>query len=134
MKDVEYMEMAVKLAGESKEPVRCGCVLVQNGHIIAGTFNSQREDRQVVNHAEIKALQAANRHLNSRTLADVTAYCSCEPCVMCLTALSLARIERVVYAKTMKEVAPDDPMAQVDSVKFSQQLNFVPKLEQLVVS
>lgn len=134
MKDADYLKMAVKLAAESKEPVGCGCVLVKDGQIVAGTYNSQREDRQVIHHAEIKALQAANRHLRSRTLEGVTAYCSCEPCVMCLTALSLARVQRIVYSQTMKEVAPKDPMAQIDSEAFAEQLNFVPKLERLVVS
>ncbi len=132
--DIEFLKQAIALVDGSEERVKCGVVLVQGDEIIAGAFNSQRADKQAINHAEIKALQAANRHLRSRTLQGVTAYCSCEPCVMCLTALSLAKIDRIVYAQTMKELSPKDPMAQIDSEAFVKQLNFVPKLEHLVVS
>ena len=132
--DIEFLKKAIALADGSEEQIKCGVLIVQDNEIVSAAFNSQRVDRQAVNHAEIKALQVANRHLNSRTLQGVTVYCSCEPCVMCLTALSLAKVDRIVYAKTMKELFPEDPMAQIDTTSFAKQLNFVPKIQHLVVS
>jgi len=74
--------------------------------IIAEAFNSQKHDKIAINHAEIKAIIAANQKQTSRTLIDATAYCSCEPCVMCLVALSYAKVKRIVFYKTMAEYFP----------------------------
>lgn len=50
---------------------------------------------------------------------------------MCLVALSYAKISRIVYHKTMKEVFPDDSQTNLNSPEFVKGLNFVPKLEKL---
>jgi len=134
MTDKEYLERAVKLSKESNEPIKCACIIVQNGKILAETFNSQRTDNVAVHHAEVKAVKTANEKVGSRKLEGATAYCSCEPCVMCLSALSLAQVERIIYSETMNEVAPEDPMGQLDAASFAKQyLNFVPKLERLLL-
>jgi tRNA(Arg) A34 adenosine deaminase TadA len=86
-----------------------------------------------INHAEIKAIVAANYERKSRELKNVTAYCSCEPCAMCIAALSYAKVKRIVYVQSMSELFPDDPQAQFDSQKFVRGLNFVPKLEQITL-
>lgn len=134
MKEKDYLAKALELAGYSSEPVGCGVVLVKAGEVIAEAFNSQRADNQAVNHAEIKAIRTANSKLDSRTLDGAVAYCSCEPCVMCLVALSLAKVDEVVYGYTMKQLFPDDPMADIDAEAFVKQLSFVPKLRCVMVS
>ncbi|HXR50046.1 MAG TPA: deaminase [Verrucomicrobiae bacterium] len=136
MSDEIFLKRAVHVATHSREPVKCGVVLVNEaGEMIAQAYNSQRDDEQVVNHAEIKALQEANHILNSRKLKGVTAYCSCEPCVMCLVALSLADVERVVFTETMRDVDPESSLSQVDAREFvNRYLRGIPKLERLVVS
>lgn len=135
MADREYLLRALELAGESTEPVKCACIIVQNGEIIAAEFNSQHADEVAVHHAEVKAVYQANRKTGKRILLNSTAYCSCEPCSMCLTALSLARVDRIVYRYSMKEMsAQDDPMAQLDSNEFARKyLKYVPKIEQLLL-
>src|SRR3981081_1331696 len=110
MTDKGYLQRAIDLSRKSDEPIKCACIIVQNGQILAETFNSQRADNVAVHHAEVKAVEAANKEIGSRKLEGATAYCSCEPCVMCLSALSLAQVERIVYSETMSEVAPNDPM------------------------
>lgn len=133
MSDEEYLRLALEIAEQSTEPVPCGCVLVQNDTIVAKEYNSQRTDKMAVHHAEVKAICHANHALKSRQLRGATAYCSCEPCAMCLTALSYAKVERVVFAKRMRDLCPDDRQASFDYAKFIQTLNFIPKLEQLLV-
>lgn len=133
MSDIELMKRAVSLAQQSPEPIGCGVIIVQNGKVIAEAYNSQRADNIAVHHAEIKAITQANKALGSRKLQGTTAYCSCEPCAMCLTALSYANVERIVFHKTMKDLFPDDPQSQLDPYQFVQGLNFVPKLEQLFI-
>lgn len=132
MTDKELIERVLRVAEQSEEPVKCACILVQDGEVIAETVNSQHVDNIAVNHAEIKAVVAANYRRESRILPDTVAYCSCEPCAMCLTALSYAKIPRIVYAKSMKELAPDDRQSDFNSQAFIKTLNFQPELEQLL--
>lgn len=131
MTDKEYLQEAVRMSQLSPEPVGCGVVLVQNGTVLAKTHNSQRADNIAVYHAEIKAIIAANKKTGSRKLEGVTAYCSCEPCAMCLTALSYAKVPRIVFNKSMYDLFPDDPQSQLDSFEYVKTLNFVPSLERL---
>jgi guanine deaminase len=133
MSDKNFLRQAVELARQSPEPVGCGVVLVKNEDVVAKAYNSQRADNIAVYHAEIKAILAANKLTGSRKLEDVIAYCSCEPCAMCLTALSYAKVERIVFNMTMRDLFPDDPQSRLDPYKYIQGLNFKPKLEQLAM-
>lgn len=121
------------MSQKSPEPVGCGVVIVKDGNIIAKTHNSQRADNIAVNHAEIKAIVEANKRTGSRKLENAVAYCSCEPCAMCLTALSYAKVPRIVFNKFMKDLFPDDPQSQLDPFEYAKTLNFAPTVEQLDV-
>lgn len=133
MLDQKFIRRAVDLAQQSSEPVGCGGVIVIDGKVIAEAYNSQRTDNIAVYHAEIKAIIEANRSLGTRKLKGAIAYCSCEPCAMCLTALSYANVERIVYHNTMQDLFPNDPQSQLNSYEYVKGLNFIPKLEQLVL-
>lgn len=133
MTDNDYLKQAIILSEKSSEDAKCACILVQNGVIIAEEYNSQKADQVAVHHAEVKAVYQANRKMKSRVLPGTTAYCSCEPCAMCLTALSYAKIERIVYCNRMADLSPDDPQSSLDSQEFIKNLNFTPKLEQILV-
>lgn len=133
MTDQRYLQQAIAMSKKSPEPVGCGVLIVQNGNVIAKTYNSQRADNIAIHHAEIKAVIQANKHTGSRKLEDATAYCSCEPCAMCLTALSYAKVSRIVFNKSMQDLFPDDPQSQLDPFEYVKTLNFIPALEQLDV-
>jgi tRNA(adenine34) deaminase len=133
MTDSNYLLQAITFASQSPEPVGCGVVIVQHGTIVAAAHNSQRADNIAVHHAEIKAIIEANKRVGSRKLEGATAYCSCEPCAMCLTALSYAKVARIVFHKRMKDLFPDDPQSQLDAPHYIKGLNFQPQLEQLDV-
>jgi len=133
MTDHQYLQQAIQMSQKSPEPVGCGVLIVQDGAVLAKTHNSQRADNIAVNHAEIKAIIEANKKLGSRKLANAVAYCSCEPCAMCLTALSYAKVARIVFNKFMKDLFPDDPQSQLNPFEYAKTLNFVPVLEKLDV-
>jgi guanine deaminase len=133
MKDKDYLQRAHEFAQQSPEDVKCACIIVQGTRVVTAQYNSQKQNKMAINHAEIKAIVAANYDLRLREIERATAYCTCEPCAMCLAALSYAKIERIVYDKSMKEVFPDDKQAEFDSQAFVQTLNFVPKLEQVAL-
>ena len=51
-------------------------------------------------HAEVMAIQEANRVEGNWRLLDTTLFVTIEPCVMCSGAIGLARIPRVIYGGT----------------------------------
>jgi tRNA(adenine34) deaminase len=72
-----------------------GCVIVLNNRIIGRAYNQvfPRNDRMA--HAEILALQKAQKTLfNLKSRA--TLYVTYEPCAMCLGAMVIFRVKRVV--------------------------------------
>ena len=85
-----------KLAEENNE-VPIGAVIVYEGEIIARGRNVREETEQVLSHAELLAIEQANKHLGSWRLEGCTLYVTLEPCQMCAGAIVQARIDRVVY-------------------------------------
>ena len=51
-------------------------------------------------HAEVMAIQEANRVEGNWRLLGTTLFVTIEPCVMCSGAIGLARIPRVIYGAT----------------------------------
>lgn len=85
-----------------------GCVIVKDGEIIATGSNSVIGTNDPTAHAEVVAIRAACKALNTFQLDGCTVYTSCEPCPMCLSAIYWARPERVYYANTKKDAAAID--------------------------
>lgn len=132
--DTKMLKQAKKEAAKSKEPIKCGVLLVdKDNQIIAKTYNSQREDNKTANHAEMKAIAAANEKVG-RKLQGFTAYCSCEPCPMCLTALMFASVKRIVYAQPLNDLVQDDKKRiYVESYSFINRFPDPPQLDWIEV-
>ena len=96
--DLAFMRMALEAAVRAGEhdDVPVGCVLVENGAVIAMGENRREVDRDPTSHAEIVALRSAAAQRASWRMDGVTAYVTLEPCVMCAGALLNARVTRVV--------------------------------------
>ena len=84
---------AAAAAGE----VPVGAVVVRGGEIIARAHNLVETERNSSAHAEMLALDAAEKHLGAKWLTDCTIYVTLEPCSMCAGAMVLARIARLVF-------------------------------------
>jgi tRNA(adenine34) deaminase len=97
-----FMETALALGREAAEAgeVPIGCVVVQDGAIVARAANRTLTDRDPTAHAEILALREAAQRLGNERLLDCDLYVTLEPCTMCAAAISFARIRRLYYAAT----------------------------------
>jgi len=104
MTDNELMNLAIEEAKKSKEPLKCGVVIAKNSEVVCRSFNSQRADRNATAHAEIKAIGEAGLVLGNKNLDDCTIYCTCEPCVMCLSAITFAKIQKLVFGVPLEKV------------------------------
>lgn len=93
-----YMSIAISIARMSAEwgEVPVGCVIVQNGRIIAMATNEIVQKSHPLLHAERLALDRAHLAQSGLRLQNTTLYATLEPCAMCAGAILLARVERVV--------------------------------------
>lgn len=98
--DQRHMRRALGLAREAMElgEVPIGCVIVgPDGSVVGEGGNRRETEGAALGHAEIAAIQAANRALGKWRLERCTLYVTLEPCIMCAGAISQARIDRVVF-------------------------------------
>lgn len=91
------LEEAKAAAARAEIPV--GAVIVDSttGHIIARAGNRTEADSNPCAHAEMIALQQACTVKNAPRLPECDIYVTLEPCPMCATALSFARIRRIYF-------------------------------------
>jgi tRNA(adenine34) deaminase len=94
-----YMAEALVLAERAAQAgeVPIGAVVVAEGRIVGRGFNQPMAALDPTAHAEILALREASRAVGNYRLTGATLYATVEPCLMCVGAALLARVERVVY-------------------------------------
>jgi len=82
-----------------------GAVVVRRGKIVGRGWNRVTSTNDPTAHAEVTAIRAACKKLQTFQLADCELYTSCEPCPMCLAAIYWARFQKVFYANTRRDAA-----------------------------
>lgn len=79
--------------------VPIGAVIVdKDGKIIARAYNQVEKKTSQLAHAELQVLDKVTKKMKRWRLNDLTIYVTLQPCVMCMGALILSRIGRIVYA------------------------------------
>ena len=79
--------------------VPVGAVLISaSGDELARAGNRIEELNDPTAHAEIMAIREAANIAGSPRLVGTTLYVTLEPCAMCAQAISLARVNRLVFA------------------------------------
>ena len=91
------MKEALKEAQKAydKQEIPVGAVIVKNGKIISRAHNLKETKQTATAHAEILAIQKANKKLNNWRLVDCDIYVTLEPCDMCMGAILSSRIKNI---------------------------------------
>jgi tRNA(adenine34) deaminase len=97
MQDEQYMRRALELAARTRDEVPVGAVVVLDGKIVGEGWNRPLSTSDPTSHAEIEAIRAAGKATGNYRLTGATLYVTLEPCTMCVGAIFLARIARVVF-------------------------------------
>lgn len=99
---MDFMNQAIILARKAfaHNDVPIGAVIVRDGKIIARGENRVQKSKNPTLHAEIVAINRACKKLGTKFLDDCDIYVSLEPCAMCATAISFARIRNIYFAAT----------------------------------
>jgi tRNA(Arg) A34 adenosine deaminase TadA len=107
----QFMRAAIRLS-RTKMRANCGgpfgAVVVRHGKIVGRGWNQVTSANDPTAHAEVTAIRAACKKLQTFQLDDCELYTSCEPCPMCLAAIYWARFKRVYYANTRQDAAKID--------------------------
>jgi len=90
--------LAEAAIAKSKGEVPIGAVIVHEGRIIGRGHNLRETSNDPTTHAEMVAIRRAAEQIGHWRLLETTLYVTLEPCVMCMGAIILARIPRLVYA------------------------------------
>jgi len=85
-------------AAQACGEVPIGAVIVLNGEIIGRGHNRRETAEDPTAHAEMLAIRQAAEAIGHWRLLGTTLYVTLEPCVMCMGAIILARIPRLVFA------------------------------------
>ena len=100
--DEQYMREALKEAEQAlasnDRPI--GAVILHQGRVIAKAHHQVRLLRDPTAHAAIIAITQAANALQSDQLPEAVVYVTQEPCAMCVGALLLSGVARIVFGAT----------------------------------
>ena len=85
-----------------KNEIPVGCVITQNGRIIARAHNNKQSMHDVTGHAEIIAIKKASQKVKDWRLENCELYVTLEPCNMCKEVIRQSRIKKVNYILASK--------------------------------
>lgn len=106
MYDEAFMRRAIEISATSldkpgTEPF--GAVIVRDGSIVGEGLNHSRANFDPTSHGETEAIRDACRKLGTVDLAGCDLYTSCEPCSLCVAAMTIAGIEKLYYAASLEQ-------------------------------
>lgn len=101
------MLFAIKEAKKAYDlgEVPVGCVIVDRVEkkIVAKSHNIMQKSQNPNFHAEIVAINKACKKLKTKNLSNCDIYVTLEPCTMCASAISHARINSLYYGACDKK-------------------------------
>ena len=111
-----WMEKAISLATDSvaNGGGPFGALIAKDGKVVALGNNQVTATLDPSAHAEVSAIRAACRELDTFSLEGCVLITSCEPCPMCLATALWARVDRLVYSADRHDAA----VAGFDDRKF----------------
>lgn len=97
--DKKIINKLYKLADKSLKnnefPV--SAILYHDNKIISCGYNKRNKSKKTTDHAEIIAIEKANKKLKEWRLSNLEMIVTLEPCEMCKTVIKEARIKKVYY-------------------------------------
>ena len=91
----ELMKLVKKAEKKDESPV--AALITYNDKVISKAYNKRNKSNITTDHAEIIAIQRANKKLKSWRTNKCTLYVTLEPCEMCKSVIKESRIEKVYY-------------------------------------
>lgn len=106
----DYMNLAINEAQKSikSADVPVGAVIVIDGKVVAKAHNEREKKNMASAHAEILAINKANKKIKNFRLENAEIYVTKEPCLMCMGAILSARIKKIYFGAKDKRFGTSD--------------------------
>ncbi len=121
MEKEKFMEEALKEAKKAykKEEIPVGAIIVKEGKIIAKAHNLRETRNSSIAHAEILAIEKANKKLGAWRLENTEMYITLEPCMMCMGAIINSRIKKIYIGTLDPKAGSCKSVINIDNYKFN---------------
>ncbi len=98
-KNIFFMNQAISqaLIAKSLGEIPVGCVIVKNNKIISKGYNLREKTNDSTMHAEISAISKCGIAQNNWRLSNCSIYITLEPCPMCLGAIVMSGIDKIIF-------------------------------------
>lgn len=130
----KYLETLIKLSKKAakKNDVPVAALIVDNqtGKIISKAYNTRNITQKTLNHAEIIAIQKANKKISLWRLNKCTLYVTIEPCEMCKAIIKESRISQVYYL--LEKPVTKQQYNKVKFTKTQHQNEYLKKYQKIV--
>lgn len=120
-KKEHFMKEALKEAKKAynKEEIPVGSIIVKDDKIIARAHNLRELKQKSIAHAEILAIEKANKKINAWRLEDCDMYVTLEPCMMCMGAIINSRIKKLYIGTQDPKAGCCNSVIEIDKYKFN---------------
>ena len=105
--DERYLRLALAEADAARnagDPPFGSVIVDAEGKVLATARNTTLSERDVAAHPEMTLARWVSKHVETGA-ASITMYTSCQPCVMCDSAIVRAGLGRVVFALSGEQLA-----------------------------
>lgn len=116
MNKEKIVDELIKLSNKSakKKEVPVSAIVIKNGKIISKSYNKRQKSHNILDHAEIIAINKAQKKLKDWRLDDCVLYVTLEPCKMCKTIITQSRIKEVYYLQKTKFDVQEDTVSYIE--------------------
>jgi tRNA(Arg) A34 adenosine deaminase TadA len=130
----EFMLEAIQEA--KKGNTLYGAILVENNtnEIVARAFNTVKQDSDVSAHAELNLIRDFCKKNKILNLENYTLYTTCEPCPMCATTAVWAKVSRIVFGLSIKDlIEKGNPQIDISCKEIIEKSNVKIEIEEGVL-
>lgn len=123
--DSQFLALTIKNAEKhlAQNGYPASSLIVRDNAIISEQVNQATTFHDPTAHSEILCIRDAGKKLQTINLSDCTLYAAIEPCLMCLTACYWARITRIVFACSAKNLSKENYEGTLASEEITQNFN-----------
>ena len=119
-----FMKEALKEAKKAykKLEVPVGVVIVKEDKIIARAHNLKELKNSSISHAEILAINKANKKIKAWRLENCEMYITLEPCMMCMGAIINSRIKKIYIGTMDPKTGSCKSVINIEDYKFNHEV------------
>jgi tRNA(adenine34) deaminase len=126
------LERAERAAEHGDVPI--GAVVARGEEVLGAAGNERELRNDPTAHAEVLALRRTAEALGGWRLPETTIYVTLEPCAMCAGAISLARVQRLVFGAADPKGGAAGGVIDLFAAPASAALNHRPEVESGLLS